>query len=102
MNSTRHRKVAVSFRDTFLLKIFQETITFLRRINENNSGLVFTDEAQQTKYKIVVTLIVIARYVGCVLLLFKNCLLYDFIGTNGDEPAEDIGALQVNLLRKVI
>ena len=78
---TVHRKTAVSFRDQALFQIFQISITTLRHLQ--SGGIVDASESQSLS---------IANY---ALALATGCLSFDFIGTNPEESAEDVGTVQV-------
>jgi exportin-7 len=78
---TQHRKTAVSFRDKSLFHIFQLSLTTLRQLQMN---LVGGSNPQQE-----------SRMAQQALMLAIKCLSFDFIGTNPDESAEDVGAVQV-------
>eukprot|EP00951_Prasinocladus_malaysianus_P012229 scaffold91009_cov49-Prasinocladus_malaysianus.AAC.3 len=71
---TQHRKIAVSFRDLALYKIFQMSLIALRQL--------FTEGGTQDKL----------REQGLSLAL--QCLSFDFVGTCLDESAEDLGTIQ--------
>jgi exportin-7 len=72
---TQHRKIAVSFRDLALFKIFQMSLIALRQL--------YSDPASDDKL----------REQGLSLAL--QCLSFDFVGTCLDESAEDLGTIQV-------
>ena len=74
---TVHRKTAVSFRDHALLNAFQLSIQTLK---QNYSGLGPAQEAKVSHAS---------------LSLATACLSFDFIGTNPEESAEDVGTVQV-------
>ena len=69
----KHRKAAVSFRDSQLLNIFGETSRML--ISAATSGSM----GPVTSLK-------------DVLLLFQDCISYDFIGIAPDESSDDTGS----------
>lgn len=77
---TAHRKSAVSFRDQSLLQIFQVAINTLRNFQVRIKGTLTEKELKLTSLS---------------LTLASECLNYDFIGTNPEESAEDIGTVQV-------
>eukprot|EP00698_Gefionella_okellyi_P000263 TRINITY_DN10225_c0_g1_i1.p1 TRINITY_DN10225_c0_g1~~TRINITY_DN10225_c0_g1_i1.p1 ORF type:complete len:1059 (+),score=225.48 TRINITY_DN10225_c0_g1_i1:26-3202(+) len=77
---SQHRKVAVSFRDQSLFRIFQISLTTLQKIEQR---AVAMDVSQES------------RMIDAALQLANMCLSFDFIGTNPDESGEDIGTLQV-------
>lgn len=78
---TVHRKTAVSFRDHALFQAFQVSIqTLLKLKAQAISGI---NEAQQRKM------------INLALSLATSCLSFDFIGTNPEESAEDVGTVQV-------
>lgn len=78
---TLHRKTAVSFRDHALFMAFQIAITTLQKIKAQ--ALMGITELQQNKMT------------NLALSLATNCLSFDFIGTNPEESAEDVGTVQV-------
>mmetsp|Transcript_50614 Transcript_50614/g.98983 ORF Transcript_50614/g.98983 Transcript_50614/m.98983 type:complete len:1106 (+) Transcript_50614:331-3648(+) len=77
---TQHRKTSVSFRDVCLLKIFQLGLTTLRQLQTR----AINGNQQQE-----------ATIGDQSLGLCVRCLNFDFIGTNPDESAEDVGTIQV-------
>lgn len=78
---THHRKAAVSFRDISLFKAFQMSITTLRHLqNRSISGATPDQEKKMSHLS---------------LSLSVACLTFDFIGTNPEESAEDVGTVQV-------
>lgn len=77
---TVHRKTAVSFRDQSLLPIFQISLSTLQSIF-NQTLSVNEGDAQNIMF--------------LALSLANKCLSFDFIGTNIDESAEDIGTVQI-------
>ena len=79
---TLHRKTAVSFRDQALFQAFEIAITTLRQVQTRTAG-VFTNEEQEN------------RIILFALNLSTACLSFDFIGTNPEESAEDVGTVQV-------
>ena len=78
---TLHRKTAVSFRDQALYQIFQISITTLRQLHTRTVGPLTPDQD--------------VRMGTLALTLFTACLSFDFIGTNPEESAEDVGTVQV-------
>merc|ERR1719383_463398 len=72
---SEHRKVAVSFRDLALLKIFQLAVQYLRQLHQSGPS-------QQAMREVL-------------LGLAQACLSFDFVGTCVDESSEDTGAIQV-------
>jgi exportin-7 len=76
---TQHRKLAISFRDKVLLRIFQIALASLRRLLGSTSPV----DAQQDKLK------------EQALKLAVQCLSFDFIGTTPDESSEDLGIVQI-------
>lgn len=78
---TIHRKTAVSFRDQLLLKIFQLSVTTLRNLKSSTREPIPADKEQ--------------KLTTLALTLATACLSFDFIGTNPDETAEDVGTVQV-------
>mmetsp|Transcript_1464 Transcript_1464/g.3889 ORF Transcript_1464/g.3889 Transcript_1464/m.3889 type:complete len:1109 (-) Transcript_1464:452-3778(-) len=78
---TQHRKTAISFRDSTLLRIFRTAMTTLRQLQ--NGAMVGATPEQEAR-------------IGLSLLgLVAKCLNFDFIGTNPDESSEDLGTIQV-------
>ncbi|KAI9330091.1 armadillo-type protein [Obelidium mucronatum] len=69
-NMTRHRKVAVNFRDLQLAQIFQLCLDALRELV--NKQISFSSAVEESRI---------------------TCLQFDFIGTNPDESGEDIGSI---------
>ncbi|KAL1561845.1 exportin-7-like isoform X2 [Salvia divinorum] len=71
--SSRHRRVACSFRDQCLFKIFQISLTSLHQLkNDANNWLQ-----------------------ELALSLSLKCLSFDFVGTSIDESSEDFGTVQI-------
>lgn len=80
-NITFHRKIAVSFREDSLYRIFQVALTTLKQLQVHNIlGATPTQEQ---------------RMGDQALSLVIKCLSFDFIGTNPDESADETGSLQV-------
>lgn len=77
---TKHRKTAISFRDTSLFFIFQLAATSLRQMHTGELQ-VGGKEAELMLRE--------------TLQLTAACLGFDFIGTNPDEAADDYGTIQV-------
>lgn len=77
---TQHRKTAISFRDTTMLRIFRSG---LRTLSNLHGGATQGSPAQ------------LARVSQMALKVVTKCLNFDFIGTNPDESSEDIGTIQV-------
>ncbi len=78
---TVHRKTAVSFRDQVLLQIFQTAVSTLRSLQSRTKGPMPADKEQ--------------KITSLSLSLATECLSFDFIGTNPEESAEDVGTVQV-------
>ena len=78
---TTHRKTAVSFRDQVLFQIFEISITTLKNLQNRNR-----EQYDQDKENKITNL---------ALSLVTNSLSFDFIGTNPEESAEDVGTVQV-------
>jgi exportin-7 len=78
---TAHRKSAVSFRDHTLLPIFEITVTTLRNLKNTNRERYAADKEEKITH--------------LSLSLATACLSFDFIGTNPEESAEDVGTVQV-------
>lgn len=81
---TLHRKTAVSFRDTALLQVFKLAITTLKNIEKCGMEAVAGSVEGQEH-----------RICNFALSLATSCLSFDFIGTNPEESAEDVGTVQV-------
>mmetsp|Transcript_992 Transcript_992/g.1252 ORF Transcript_992/g.1252 Transcript_992/m.1252 type:complete len:1105 (-) Transcript_992:236-3550(-) len=77
----QHRKTAVSFRDVCLLAIFQISLTTLRQLSMNSVLGATPEQERKMRHQ--------------ALSLSTACLSFDFIGTNPDESADDIGTIQV-------
>lgn len=77
---TQHRKTAISYRDHCLFQSFQTSISSLKSLKSGQLRAVTPDE--QNKISKI------------ALLLAVECLSFDFIGTNPEESAEDIGTVQ--------
>jgi exportin-7 len=78
---TVHRKTAVSFRDQTLLQIFEISVITLRNLLNPNREKYAADKEQKIMY--------------LCLSLATASLSFDFIGTNPEESAEDVGTVQV-------
>ncbi len=77
---TQHRKTAVSFRDVSLYRVFQLGLTTLKQLQ---SSAIQAEEAK------------LSTLGQLSLNLTVRCLSFDFIGTNPDESAEDVGTIQI-------
>ena len=89
-------KVAVSFRDQALFRIFQISLTTLRQISTRQISV--SDGTLPLPSLIPLICIVASQESAMIeagLQLALSCLSFDFIGTNPDESGEDIGTLQV-------
>ncbi|KAE9016975.1 Exportin-7-A [Phytophthora fragariae] len=80
-NITFHRKIAVSFREDSLFRVFQVALTSIKQLQLHN---IRGASPQQE-----------ARMGDQALALLIKCLSFDFIGTNPDESSEETGSLQV-------
>ncbi|KAJ1421190.1 armadillo-type protein, partial [Ochromonadaceae sp. CCMP2298] len=78
---TVHRKTAVSFRDASLLPIMEIAVTTLRNLLTTNREQFGADKEE--------------KIVHLSLQIATACLSFDFIGTNPEESAEDVGTVQV-------
>ncbi|KAJ3024653.1 UNVERIFIED_CONTAM: hypothetical protein HDU68_007912 [Siphonaria sp. JEL0065] len=87
-NMTRHRKVAVNFRDLQLAQIFQLCLDALRELV--NKQIAFKTAAEEN------------RMLEFTIQLLRNCLQFDFIGTNPDDSGEDIGSISAKSLSWVM
>ena len=78
---TQHRKTAVAFRDSCLLEIFNMSLNVLQQLVQGAVTGISPEEnlAMSTQG----------------LNLAVKCLSFDFIGTNPDESADDVGTIQV-------
>jgi exportin-7 len=86
---TLHRKTAVSFRDLCLFHIFQICLSTLQQVQRRQ----FANASPQQEVKIAEQ----------ALALSVRALSFDFIGTNPDESAEDVGTIQVpNTWRRLV
>lgn len=78
---TLHRKTAVSFRDQLLLQILQLGISTLRNLYMRMKVQALPEKEQKLSH--------------LSLSLICQALSFDFIGTNPEESAEDVGTVQV-------
>ncbi len=78
---TLHRKTAVSFRDQLLLQILQMGISSLRNLFLRMKVQPLSEKDSKLSH--------------LSLSLICQCLSFDFIGTNPEESAEDVGTVQV-------
>ncbi|ORY39407.1 hypothetical protein BCR33DRAFT_788413 [Rhizoclosmatium globosum] len=78
-NMTRHRKVAVNFRDLQLAQIFQLCLDALKELV--GKQIAFSNATEES------------RMLEFEIQLLRNCLNFDFIGTNPDESGEDVGSI---------
>ncbi|KAJ3401560.1 DNA-dependent RNA polymerase II [Chytriomyces hyalinus] len=78
-NMTRHRKVAVNFRDTQLAQIFKLCLEALKELVAKK--MRFASDVEES------------RMLEFAIQLLRNCLQFDFIGTNPDDSGEDIGSI---------
>ncbi|KAG0296006.1 Exportin 7 [Dissophora globulifera] len=74
-HAAKYRKIAVSFRDTQLLPIFQFAISMLQTAMQ-------ISEPDVEKFR------------ESILTSMRTCLMFDFIGTVPDESSDDIGSIQ--------
>jgi exportin-7 len=72
-----HRKIATSFKDQFLLQIFQISLTSLHQLKSEGNFPVADD----------------LRRVPISLAL--RCLSFDFVGSPVDESSEEFGTVQL-------
>jgi len=97
---TQHRKIACSFRDQALFKVFSIALASLKHLapannnsitvtsndlnsNSSNGGIMSTQDGQQTKLN------------EAAVQLALACLSFDFVGTCLDESSEDVGTIQI-------
>ncbi|KAM6357020.1 LOW QUALITY PROTEIN: ran-binding protein 17 [Alca torda] len=78
--SAKHRKIATSFRDTFLKDILMLACSLLKELLAK--PLTLQDQRQQN----------LAMH---LLKLVLNCLNFDFIGNSADESADDLCTVQI-------
>ncbi|KAJ6659205.1 hypothetical protein lerEdw1_019250 [Lerista edwardsae] len=78
--SSKHRKIAISFRDTTLKEILMLACSLLKEMLAKPLNL--QDQLQQN----------LAMH---LLKLVLNCLNYDFIGSSADESADDLCTVQI-------
>uniref|UniRef100_A0A670YGZ6 RAN binding protein 17 n=1 Tax=Pseudonaja textilis TaxID=8673 RepID=A0A670YGZ6_PSETE len=78
--SSKHRRIAISFRDTTLKEILMLACSLLKEILAKPLNL--QDQQQQN----------LAIH---LLKLVLNCLNYDFIGSSADESADDLCTVQI-------
>jgi exportin-7 len=76
-----HLKTAVSFRDQCLFQAFQIGITTIRQIETQPQALGAPSDIEKME--------------TLALQLTASCLQFDFMGTNPEESAEDVGTVQV-------
>ncbi|KAL7747065.1 hypothetical protein RI367_007561 [Sorochytrium milnesiophthora] len=81
LKMNKNRKAVISFRDTQLMRAFQIAAALLDHYHQTppSPGHDQTD----------------MRRTEAALLLLRNCLCFDFIGTMPDESSDDFGTLQV-------
>jgi len=77
---TIHRKTAVSFRDSSLLDIAMLAVEVLNQVSTDSMNASATQQVSLGEQS---------------LEIVCGCLGFDFIGTNPDESAEDVGTIQV-------
>ncbi|KAG9129345.1 hypothetical protein Leryth_016632, partial [Lithospermum erythrorhizon] len=73
--STRHRRVACSFRDQSLFQIFQISRTSLGQLKNDDASISHLQELAAS--------------------LSLKCLSFDFVGTIIDESSEEFGTIQI-------
>ena len=85
---SQQRKVAVSFRDTALLPVFEISLSMLNQIATRSipvdDGVAPADHARTE-----------GILQELALSLLTACLNFDFIGTYPDDSAEEVGTIQV-------
>eukprot|EP00127_Corallochytrium_limacisporum_P005963 Clim_evm40s215 gene=Clim_evmTU40s215 len=97
---TRHRKIATSFRDGCLLRIFESCLDLLahamygQSLNLSNHPLPNFLSPQMFQGQINVESSQF-KLLQALVFLSLRCLCFDFIGTSPDESAEDIGTVQL-------
>ncbi|KAI9034352.1 hypothetical protein DFJ74DRAFT_15129 [Hyaloraphidium curvatum] len=80
-SASRHRRTAVSFRDTALHNLFLTSLACMKRLTQSSA---FGDAQPAIK-----------RARGSAAGLCVRCLSFDFLGTNPDEAEEAAGATQI-------
>jgi exportin-7 len=86
---SRHRKIAVSFRDNALLPMFSTAIDFLKSLLETGAVLILISQGSQLPLEQS------SKLQECTLMVIENCLGFDFIGTIPDDSSDDIGTIQI-------
>jgi len=81
MTLTTHRKCAVSFRDHSMLHIFNCTLNVLKAIHGGQMNALPPPK--------------LAQITELGLKVLVNSLSFDFIGTNPDESAYEVGTIQI-------
>lgn len=79
---TKHRKIAVSFRDHSLFRVFKLTLSTIDQINHKT-----LPGREDPKHLESVT--------RQALKVALQCLNFDYIGMNPDEASEDTGTIQI-------
>ncbi|KAF9387356.1 Exportin 7 [Podila verticillata] len=77
-HATRYRRIAVNFRDSQLLQIFQCALSMLQGLVQSQMSDPDTEKLKES-----------------ILVLMRTCLSFDFIGTMPDESSDDVGSIQV-------
>ncbi|KAG0227723.1 Exportin 7 [Actinomortierella wolfii] len=84
-NASRFRKVAVGFRDAQLLNIFQAALSMLQVVAKTR---LVDPNAEKLK--------------EAILILMRDILGFDFIGTQPDESMDDVGSVQAPTTWRVV
>ncbi|KAF9425387.1 Exportin 7, partial [Podila epigama] len=102
-HATRYRKIAINFRDSQLLPIFQCALSTLQALLQ--SQLSESDNQLNAQvYKPILTTHLSTGLLAdpdteklkeSILVLMRSCLNFDFIGTMPDESSDDVGSIQV-------
>jgi hypothetical protein len=83
-----HRKIAVSFRDISLRKVFEFAMATLMQVS---SRKIRHDPGTPPPVAMERETLLLKQ----TLELLKQCLEYDFVGSRVDETSEDIGSIQI-------
>ncbi|KAF9970123.1 Exportin 7 [Actinomortierella ambigua] len=84
-NASKYRKVAVGFRDAQLLLIFQAALSMLQYVAKTR---LVDPNAEKLK--------------DAILVLMRDILGFDFIGTQPDESSDDVGSVQAPTTWRVV
>lgn len=82
LSYSRHRKIASTFRDYQLFEIFTLACNLLSQARDNAKNLNFHDDARH-------------GLMSQALGLARNCLSFDFIGTQLDDATDEVSVVQI-------